>query len=308
VLAVGAAQAVLGLLQAASGSDLGLGGLEFPGPLYEFGSSSAGRGGFGHPYHLAAFLLVAVGAGLIGVRRSPRPAPWLVGLALCAGGIGVTYGRAALLGLLSAVAVAAVTAVRRREATWALAAVVLVAGLTLTAGTMGDGWRARAANSRNAETADSDRGERLAEATRLVERSPVVGVGPGRYVLALRDVRHADLLPAHNAIFHEAAEGGILAGLLTTAAVLTLLVRGLRGGAEALVACLPTVPFLLFDAYPYTFPAGLAMAGIWLGLVHVACGPPSGSASGAPSEPDEVPGPTEAAPHARASAAGADAS
>ena len=44
----------------------------------------------------------------------------------------------------------------------------------------------------------------------------------------------------------------------------------LRLGARCLTVFLPMVPFLLLDAYPYTWPGGLALTGVWLGLLGSA--------------------------------------
>jgi O-antigen ligase len=163
-----------------------------------------------------------------------------------------------------------VTALRRREVTWGLAAAVITVGLLVTATSLGDGWHARADVTADAERRDSDRGDRAAEALRLVERSPLTGVGPGRYVLAVAEAEEGFPLPAHNVVLHEAAESGVLAGALTVALLLAVGWRAWRSGAEALVVFLPWVPFLLLDTYTYTFADGLALTGVWLGLLHHA--------------------------------------
>jgi O-antigen ligase len=78
------------------------------------------------------------------------------------------------------------------------------------------------------------------------------------------------LLPAHNIVLHQAAEGGVLAGALTALLLLALVARAWREGIEALtVFALPSI-FLVLDAYPYVFPAGLAASAIWLGIFFSA--------------------------------------
>lgn len=63
VIAFGAFQAALGVVQSALGRTVGLGPLEVEGTLYAFGDSTAGQGSFIHPYHLTVHLMVGLAAG-----------------------------------------------------------------------------------------------------------------------------------------------------------------------------------------------------------------------------------------------------
>lgn len=267
VVVVGSAQAVLAMAQSRAGRVLGIPGLELDGYLYTFGSSTAGRGGFGHPYHLASFLVVACSAAALGVRRHAHPLAWAVGLVVCAAGVAVTFSRAAVLGLGAVVVLTVVAAVARRDRRAALVALVLVVGLAVGGTAFGDGWRARSAATSNAASVDSGRRDRAAEAVRLARTEPLVGVGPGRYVIALRDVRHQDLLPAHDLPLQVGAEAGILAGVLAAIAFLALGWRSLVRGLDSLLVFVPLAPLFLLDAYPYALPGGIALSGIWLGLL-----------------------------------------
>ena len=69
----------------------------------------------------------------------------------------------------------------------------------------GDGWASKSADSVDGRSVDSGRRDRATEAVRLVRREPLVGVGPGRYVIALEDVEHTELRPAHDLPLHVAA-------------------------------------------------------------------------------------------------------
>lgn len=268
IVVVGAAEAALAMAQSANGGPLGVRTFEFDGPLYPFGSSFAGRGGFDHPYHLTCFLLVAIAAGLVALRDGGPRRPLALGIALCAAGIAVTYSRASLLALVPIVVVCAV--VGRRRAAFAITAAAIVIGFALGATLFGDGWVAKSSDSLAADTAGTGRSERAKEALRLVREEPVVGVGPGRYVIALHDVEHQLLLPAHNVVLQEAAEGGVLAGALTLVALVALGLRALRRGAAALCCFLTLVPFFVFDSYPYVFATGLVVAALWVGLIELA--------------------------------------
>jgi O-antigen ligase len=129
---------------------------------------------------------------------------------------------------------------------------------------------AKSSDSLTADTAGTGRSERAKEALRLVRKEPVVGVGPGLYVIALRDVEHQLLLPAHDVVLHEAAEGGVLAGVLSLVALLAFGLRALRRGVASLCCFLSLAPFFVFDSYPYVFATGLVVAALWVGLVELA--------------------------------------
>ncbi len=277
--AVGTVQALLGMAQSARGGTLGLGPLEFGGPLYPFGTSRAGRGGLDHPYHLACLLAVTLGAALLGLRDADRTVaeagrrqpwwPWAVALAVTGAGLATTYSRTAVLGLGVGLLVLLGAWVRRRDLALLLAVGAVAFGLLVGAVGFGDGWIAKGQTSTDTRSVDTGRRDRLQEAWRLIERDPLVGVGPGRYVEALRSVPHTDLLPAHDLVAQEAAEGGILAGILSAAILAGLAWRSLRRGAWSVAVLAPFGAFLLLDSYPFAFPTGLVVSGCWLGLLTV---------------------------------------
>lgn len=271
IAGVGVAQAVLAMVQSARGASFGIEYLDFAGPLYPFGTSSAGRGGLTHPYHLAVVLVVAQGAALLGLRHA-APAlrsrlGWLVALSVLGAGIAVTYTRAGALGQLALVVALALGRADRRVLL--AAALAVLVGLGVGGLAFGDGWMARGEAS-TGDGAGSSRSQRLEEARALLEDSPATGVGPGRYVDALAQTGRDELLPAHNLVAHEAAELGIVGGVLVVALLGLLGLRVLRGGAWTAAVVLPLLPFLLLDAYPYVFATGLATAAIWLGLARAS--------------------------------------
>lgn len=278
IAVVGTLQAVLAMVQSARGAAFGIEYLDYAGPLYPFGTSLAGRGGLTHPYHLAVVLVVAQGAALLGLRHAgaARRAqlPWLAGLAVISAGIAVTYTRAGALGQV--LLVVCLLAGRADRRVLAVAAVAVLLGLGVGGLAFGDGWLARgsatAGQDENA-SADSNRGERLKEARELIEAEPALGVGPGRYVDALAQTDRIEYLPAHNLVAQEAAELGILGGLVALGLLVLLGLRVLRGGAWSGAVILPILPFLLLDAYPYVFATGLATSALWLGLARASLEP-----------------------------------
>ncbi|MEO5841323.1 MAG: O-antigen ligase family protein [Acidimicrobiales bacterium] len=271
---VASADALLAIAQSAHGAPLGLRWLEFDGPLYPFGSSHAGRGGLTHPYHLAVLLEVGIVAALLALRHAPRRLPWLIALAVCSAGLGVTYSRAAAIGVAAAVVALLWPRRNRRDDPWArvyvVAACVMLAGVAATGLTMGNGWYGRASSSTSLQSADSGRLDRAREGLDLIGDNPIVGVGPGRYTIVRAENGDAAPLPPHNVVLHAAAEAGVLAGAAVAAIGMLLASRYLRAPREVAAAFVLVVPYFAFDAYPYVFPVGLFLTALWFGLLERA--------------------------------------
>lgn len=264
------AQGVLALAQLLRGGPLGLPQLgEFADELLRVGGALAPRGTMSHPYVLAGLALVGAGACLMIAFRSRRPVPWLVLAALAIAPVGVTYSRTAALGLAVAGACLVPKAVRGSVVhRAALAALILGAGIP--AALAPSGWAARVEST---VTRVPDRGTLIVQAARITARSPVLGVGPGRYDDALADLRERE--PDSVSVFQEphsvpvvvAAEGGLLAGLALLAGILLLLREAWRAGPETVAAYALFAPFLFLEHYPYSHAQGAVILGTWLGLV-----------------------------------------
>lgn len=275
ITAVGLAEAGLGMAQSVHGASFAVAPIDWGAALFPFGTSFAGQGSLPHPYHLTAFLAVAEAAALLGLRHARGARwPWLASLAALSAGTAITYSRAGAVALVAVVAAAALG--RRDRRVLLLAAAALVVGFAIGAASFGDGWVARSDTTlgKTGSSADSDRGQRLREARELIESSPVVGVGPGRYTEALLAVPHTGgLQPAHNLLAHETAEYGIPGGLVVVGLLVLLGFRVLRGGAWTAMVAAPTVALAMLGTTPYLIPTSLAMTAIWLGLVRGSLDP-----------------------------------
>jgi len=268
---VGALEAVIACLESLKGGVVGLGALEFGGFFYRFGSSTAAHAGFDHPYHLACFLLVTLAATALGATRGDRLPIWLAGAAVIGSGLATTYSRAVLVTLLVIVGILVLargeTAVRQRRRKVAAAIAV---GFLLAAISFGDGWISRGSTTSSGQNLSSSRGDYIRDALRLTRDHPFLGVGPGRYTIALQSVPHKDLLPVHNFPLLEAAEGGVLAGVLAAALLVAIAWRALRRGVMTMVVFSSLALFYVLDAYPVVFATGLAVSAVWLGLQEIA--------------------------------------
>ena len=141
-----------------------------------------------------------------------------------------------------------------------------------------DAWSNRAVVQQKGQSVNemsSARGDRMSEALGVYKLSPILGVGPGRYVIALSgrpELLHSspdDALPAHNAALLLLAEGGIptALALLVIAAVLGR--RLLKLGADGIILISAVFPFLMLDIVFVSLPSGLLLLGVWGALVSV---------------------------------------
>jgi hypothetical protein len=260
------------------GAGLGLTRLgEDAHPLLPFSPTiNAPMGSMVHPYVLAGLGLVA-GAVLAwrGLSRA-RPLPWLIAAGVAIAPVGFTFSRAGLLG--AALLVGAFALAIRRSATpqWCIAAVAaLCLGIGIPAAAWHGGWLTRANQTTSASTEaalTTDRGALVHQAVTLIRNDPLTGVGPGLYVPALKKTGperhgHAVLKPVHDLPLLVGAEGGVLALLVLVGMYLGVGWRALRAGAIPTALYLVYLPFSILDHFPYSFPQGLVITAVWLGVL-----------------------------------------
>jgi hypothetical protein len=260
---VGTVEGLLGIAQALRGENLGLDLLELPGELFTVGEATAAIGGFAHPYHLTAFLVVAVSAAAVLAQQLRGASRWAVlGMLLLMGtAIPLTYSRASVFAVIPML-----LAWSWRSSVRPIA-LFLAIGLVVGLGLGFDGIRHRAEQSTDANAVDSGRRVRLTEALSLVDQEPVFGVGPGRYVLALAETDHEQLLPAHNVVAQAAAETGVPGGLLMLSTAIAFALWLARESPMTIGVGASLVPFHLLDSYPHVFPVGLVTTGLWLSVI-----------------------------------------
>lgn len=299
-------EAALAIWQRITHAPLGLGILgESPVPFYEFGDKGfAVNGTLPHPYPLAALALVGGSAAIVfGGRRLINSRIAALGAATGAIIIGLTISRAGLLsaiGIAFGTLVSSIVACKRwhSSATKASSTVqtaafegrtgqsafvlrlaflaMFIVGLVGSMGGSKDAWSNRAAIQQQGQSVNemsSSRGDRLHEGLGVYKTSPVFGVGPGRYVIAL--ARHpellhsdpADALPAHNAALLFLAEGGIPTALALLAVALVLGRRLLTLGADGIIMISAVFAFLMLDIVFVSLPSGLFLLGVWGALL-----------------------------------------
>ena len=265
-------QTAIGIGQVVRGETLGLTFLGENPPLLPFGDALGAKGTFVHPYMLAGFALIACGAAIV-AYLDLRERAWLMALAVVAVPIGLTYSR------MSVLAVVAITIVLVAgwfgSKRWTMPALIaLLVGLGIPGLLTFDAWIGKAEPvpaETGLDAVTNFRGTFTDQALDLISDEPLVGVGPGLYVLALEERLEVDteeeVFPVHNVPLLVAAEGGLPAGVLATALLAGLGLVAVRGGTGTLVLFLAYLPFLLLDHFPYDNFQGLTMTGLWTGMI-----------------------------------------
>jgi len=259
-------QAVIAVLQVMNNGPLGLQLIGERSRLVDFGGSTAAHGTTIHPYPLAGLAVLAATVAIAVLPSDPRKRRWwLVGIALAAAPIGLTYSRAGAVSFVVVVVALLVGTIRNpqryRAATLAFAAGVLVPALIFSAG-----WVARIDDSATTDFDDnsSARITLVEQSFVLMGEAPIVGVGPGRYALAMEAGEYEIPQIVHVVPALIAAEDGIYAGLISLALFLIIGWRALRTSPAATAVFLGLVVWMVFDKYTYEFPSGIIMFGIWL--------------------------------------------
>ena len=202
---------------------------------------------FGDPSLYGRHVVLGIGVALtLLATRRWRTWPLIGLLALMWAGLFFSYSQSSMIALLvMTLALAVATGDRRlRLAVAVLAAGALLEGFAYVAVQVADG------KSLNRIT--SDRTERVQDATRVIEKHPIVGVGIGGQPRASRRLAHSDR-PTPNFVSHTTpltvfAELGVI-GLALYAWLLagaTLLIVRLRGRDEALALALGVTLLGLF--------------------------------------------------------------
>lgn len=258
------AQTALAIVQLWRGDILATGTLD---PL--IGGFTRANGTLPFAYVLAGLALLggAILAAQLLRRPSRRRWVWSALSVIALVPAGITFSRAAAGGLALGAAVLVPGTILRRPG-HALALATIIVGGLLPALATRDGWTARNADS----PAGSSAVNRLATVTQalpLIAADPIVGVGPGRTMVVIRDRAErlpgsiTELNPPHDVPIAIALEAGIPAGLVALALLVALGRRALRRGTAALLSYSVLLPYLVIDNWPYTTGAGLIMLGLW---------------------------------------------
>lgn len=268
MLAMATAQGALAWLQLVTESDAGMGWIGGAAPRVVNGVARA-AGTFAVPYLLAAYALVALG---IGIALRPRPAPrwWLALLAGATVPVALTFSRAALIGLVAGGILLALTA--RTDRSLRPVGLALLVGFLVPAALNASGWAARLDDTDAAALSpDNDvRYELIEQAVDLGADNWLVGVGAGRYSMALEDRFVLDERTAHPVHFAPllfAVEVGLLLGLAVAALGVRALVDVVRSGAGARILLVMPLGFVLFDHLNLTHPIGPMLTMVWVGVM-----------------------------------------
>lgn len=248
--------------------------------IIEFGSNVVARenpaisvGSLQHQYVLAGLGLLVGAVSILGLIRSTLPPLWaFAGIGTCAYLAVQSVGRAAFLGVAILAFTLCVAVIVRPTIRRNLALGIVVIGLGSGIGYQitRNGWETRSTGA--TITKDAGRPAMYEQAYRLWQDSPIVGVGTGRYNIALLDRPDLtkltnEFLPVHDVPLHIAAETGIL-GLGTALGFAVLMWKRLR--KLGLLMILPAgaiAPFLIFDVFHWAIPTGILQLGVFVGML-----------------------------------------
>ena len=268
------AQTALAIIQLWRGDVLATGPQD---PL--IGPFTRANGTLPFAYVLAGLGLVC-GAILVGhvLRERTRwRFAWSAAAATALVTAGITFSRAAAGGLALGAA-ALVPGVIRGRRGHALALATILVGGALPALATRDGWIARNADSPAGGSA-VNRLSTITQALPLIAAEPLLGVGPGRTMVALRDQAErvpgsvTELNPPHDVPIAIALEAGAPAGLVALALLVALGRRAWRRGTAAVLGYAVLLPYLILDNWPYTTGAGLIILGLWGSAADDPLGP-----------------------------------
>ncbi len=275
-LVSGIAQTALGLWQ-------------HPGPgqnLWFNESVSAAQGTYTYASGLALFLLVAATIGVALQPTGRATLPWMVGTGVCAAGVSLTNSRAGLLAMACIAITFAVGWVRNKM--WRRAFIVTSVPYLVTTLFVRSGWVAEVSRTTTGtlEARTSGRISMMIESFRIIQSSPVAGVGPGGYASEIL-ARQPDWgvwrqLPVHNIPLLAASELGIVAGLIIATLAVVLAIGAIRASFAAVAVFAPVAVFMLVEQRTHYIPADVALFAVWMGVLLVLRG--SSDSTGLPSE------------------------
>lgn len=271
LLATASFQAIVITIQSVTGSAAVLTLLHPGSTLFiSTGGLSRPQGTYEHVYEAAGVALLAIGLGLAVLPSQGRLRTlFLVGLGAAASTVALTHSRAALLGLILVVVIGGIASIRGDKNLRLGIGVVLIAFI-IPAMATASGWQTRIDDSAGTDL-DSASAGRITLARQAIVMAgdyPVIGVGIGRYM----EVLEAEYMPdpdhpfiVHNISLAAAAELGIVAGIVFTAALVWAGVQALAGGGRYQLLYAAPIPFLMLDILLYNRPVGLFLFALWCG-------------------------------------------
>jgi len=273
---LGTAEAILGIIQFHVQHSLGLTIIgEYIAPLGTLGLATVQHGSekliraYGtmpHPNILAGFLLISLICGFYFVSRETRTNKWLAGLMLMLlyFGIFFTFSRLVwFLALVATVGFIVFSYYKEKKLLFIPLFALLISGSTIFAayGSLAAGWAIELPDSQSITLRETFNGRGLS----LIQAYPLLGVGPGNYLEALKE-KYPNLAaweyqPPHNIFILLAAELGILGASLFVIILFEIFKPLLNISNQLLSFLVFTASFLLlivglFDHYLITIQQG----------------------------------------------------
>ena len=235
-------------------------------PIIRFGPFIRTIGTFPDTFVLAGYALVVAAWMAREALAQPTRRRWPMLVTMAIAPVGYSFSRAAAV-TAALMTVPLVRGSARNAAGQRLVLVAIVVGALVPAVLTREGWIGREESTSVTSSADI-RANLITQTFPLLARSPLLGIGPGN---TLDAVRHLDtrfpgagyLEPPHDVPYLLALEGGIPAGLVALGLLFVIGLGSLRG-AGSMTAFASLLPFMLLDNYPWTAPNGPPLVALWV--------------------------------------------
>jgi O-antigen ligase len=236
-----------------------------------------------HPYPLVGFCLIASGATALAVSRKLVKPSFGIATIFATGlmvGISTSVAAALAAGLFSVALLLATIVGKRqghRSAVVGLLLLAFVSGLAISGSAARNGWMAKSERTtKGVESAGNGRVALLRQSKAMIQRWPLAGVGPGRYMQE-RDANPdiaavaTEPQPVHNVFLLIIVESGLLGVAALVGLLATLLSLMRRNWLSVVIVGSTVVSNLLFDHYMWMFSAGAVQLGLAFGLIGASC-------------------------------------
>jgi hypothetical protein len=227
----------------------------------------------GHPYHAGTMFAGAMAAICVaGLHQKRMDRRWLAPVAVLAFATAQCSSRMLIVVLVAMCLVLSMVGVVRRDArrsAFLLAASIVVPTALWVGAQAGSYERPSAESGQTFESLANGRGALISQAVDIWKSAPLLGVGPGNYVAAQRDLGLRQVgdwpIVVHSYPLQVLSESGLIgvAGLIGACVALVWAVR--RRWSVALVVAVVVAPTALLDHAMWTYGFATVVLGFLIG-------------------------------------------
>jgi hypothetical protein len=275
VFTVGAALSmVVAIVQLARGQALGLYAFgERADPFFHFGEAKVPSAFLGHPYPLGGAALVSASVAIALVLSGRLQTRWMYAAGVLAGfGCVFSGSRTNVLGIALLVTTVVVGTWRSNRMRACLFGLAVVGACVGGFGANPNVWGIKSSSYQTEGDVSAGRVGLFKENVGMVRRHPILGVGPGRYNIALKAERITQSTgfphPPQVVAMAAWAEGGLLAAGSLFIVVGSLIGIAKRKRFAAMIPLVGLAAPLFGDHYMWSGSEGMALVAIAFGVAY----------------------------------------